>query len=167
MKLLILANILTPYRVHFFDCLRECLLDHSGPLHILVMSESESNRSWNYAEYQRCYTTLPSGNTISFAGTYLHLVRGLKEKINSFAPDCIDCAGSYLEPSVWGMIQIPKRSNVPVNFWSESHLGENKHRSSPGSLAWESIRRAVYPKCDGFWVAGSLSERFVDKYSKK
>lgn len=165
MKLLILTNILTPYRVHFFDCLRECLLNHAGSLHVLVMAESEPNRSWSYAEYQRCYTTLLSGNTISFAGAYLHVVRGLEEKINSFAPDCIVCAGSYLEPSVWGAIQIAKRSDVPVYFWSESHLGENKQRSSLGYLARESIRRAIYPKFNGFWVAGSLSERFVDRYS--
>lgn len=165
MKLLILTNILTPYRVHFFDCLRECLLVRDGSLHVLVMGESEPNRSWSYTEYQRCYTTLLRGHTVSLAGAYVHLVRDLKEKIESFSPDCIVCAGSYLDPPVWSTILIARRLNVPVYFWSESHLGENKQRSSLISLVRESIRRIVYPRFDGFWIAGSLSERFVDKYA--
>lgn len=165
MNITILTNILTPYRIYFFDLLQAELASQGGSLTVLAMVEAEPDRRWSYAEYARGYTHLLEGKTLSVVGTFLHVTKGLEAMLSSSSPDCIVCAGSYLCPPVWQALRYGKSHGCPVYFWSESHLRECKGRSSMAVALREKIRRYIYPRFSGFWVAGRFSTEFVDVYA--
>lgn len=167
MRLAVLTNILTPYRKYFFDLLNAELNKVDACLRVFVMSETEPNRNWSYSDFATSYTTLLRSHSLEFGGAYLHVNSDVMRRIDEFDPSVLVCAGSYLEPSVLQVIASKRRLGIPIVFWSESHLQENKGTPGLKKAIREFIRRMVYPKFDAFWISGEMSLQLVKAYVKQ
>ena len=160
MRLLILTNILTPYRCYFFDKLNDYIKSIGGELKIVVMSETEPNRNWHYQNFIRDYTELVLSRSYNIKGDifiHIHLKNHCERILKEFKPSHVIVGGSYLNPII---IFLKKKKNIfnyKLLFWSESHLDEVK-----GFLRKQMIR-----KFDDFCVPGLLAKDFIKKYNKK
>ena len=168
MRLAILTNILTPYRMALFAELRRQLRDSGGDLSVVVMAETEQERSWTYTDLQSDFTTLLPHASVSLLGSPLHVTRGLGHALEAFAPDVVVCAGSYTLPAVWEVLlrQRLTRGGYRTYFWSESHLNEHHPRALPTRAVREALRHAVYRRFDGFLNPGRMSREFIERYAR-
>lgn len=167
MKVLLLTNILTPYRMALFAELRQQLATSGGELKVVAMAVSEPGRSWTYEDLKTDFTVLLPHLTINFGGLHLHLNRGLLSTMQAFSPDVVICAGGYTLPAVWQVLLHQGRAGRRYRtfFWSESHLRERSSRSLPVRGLREALRGLVYRRFDGFLYAGRLSREFIQRYA--
>lgn len=165
MNIAIYTNILTPYRKYFYDLLYECCSESGHGFNVLVMAETEDNRTWKYSDLESSYTTLLDSRTISKGETYIHINSNLMERIRLLQPDIVVVAGSYLCPGAWKIARNKKKYGYKCLFWSESHLHEQKGNSKIKNAIREIVRKKFYKKYDGFWYAGELSKEFITKYA--
>ncbi len=166
MKLVIYTNILTPYRKYFYDLLHQICSKNGDSFQVLVMADSEPNRTWKYEELKSEYTTLLRNNMFCRGETYIHFNRGLVKILKKTQPDIVICAGSYLCPGVWKIAKLRNKLRYKCLYWSESHLKEVKQNGSAKVFIREILRQQVYKLFDGFWYAGKLSREFCEKYAR-
>ncbi len=167
MKIVLLTNILTPFRIFYYDMLYEEYNRQNIEFSVLVMVPNEPGRKWEYNDLAREYTTLLKGSLRKISGIDWIVNTDIEEKIAQKKPDIIICAGSYMNPSVWTALKLKKKYRYKVLFWSESHLNEKRNYSSAKLMLREQIRTYVLNKFDGFWYAGKMSKEFIDRYVKK
>ena len=165
MRLVIYTNILTPYRKYTYDLMYQFCKEKGADFLVLVMAQTEGNRSWTYDELEAPYTVLLKGVTFSKGETYIHFNWYIKKIIREFKPDLVVCAGSYLCPGAWQIAYYKKKFHYKCLFWSESHLKEQKDHNNIKIEIREFIRKRFYPQYDGFWYAGKLSKEFIAKYA--
>ncbi len=81
MKLLVVTNIPTPYRIAFFNVLHAQLIKIGGSLKVLYCSENEPDRHWeiNLKEQQFEYEIL-NGFHQNIKGLYLHFNPSVLQK---------------------------------------------------------------------------------------
>lgn len=166
MNVVLLTNIMTPYRKFFYDSLYKELKKLKIDFHVLIMAKTEPNRNWNYEEYKTDYSVLLNGKTFTIGGTFIHINFGLKKIYDKLKPDVIICAGSYLYPALWETLLYEKRFGYKTYYWSESHLNEVRTYGSVKIKLREVIRKAVVGRFDGFWYAGEFSRKFIERYAK-
>lgn len=168
MKLAVLTNILTPYRMALFRELDRQLRANGGRLRVIAMAETEPGRPWTYTELQSDFTVRLPHVSVSLFGTPLHITRGLGRVLKAYEPDVVVCAGGYTLPAVWEVLlrQRLSRNAYRTYFWSESHRNELHPHSVPTRAAREALRRAVYRSFDGFLYAGRMSRDFVERYAR-
>ena len=109
MNIVIYTNILTPYRKYFYDLFYECCSEIGHEFNVLVMAETEDNRTWKYTDLESSYTTLLDSRTISKGETYIHINSNLMERIRLLQPDIVVVAGSYLCPGAWEIARNKKK----------------------------------------------------------
>lgn len=167
MRLIIYTNILTPYRKYFFDILNKKCKEKNIYFRVLVMSDTEPNRNWNYNVLKSEYTILLKNKSYNIKGVYIHYNSNLKDIITEQKPSHIVCAGSYLCPGINTILNLKNKLCYETYFWSESHLKEEKRNSRLKITVRSVLRNYIYKKFDGFWYAGELSLEFIEKYAKK
>lgn len=165
MKILLYTNILTPYRIYFYDKLKDFCEKNAVEFKVLVMAKTEKNRPWMYKQYARNYTELLRGFSLNNGEMYVHFNIGLKKKLEQEKPDIVIVGGSYLCPGTWVIANLKKQLNYKVFFWSESHLGEVRRMSSLKIRYREHVRRKFYQKFDAFLCPGKLAIEFVKTYA--
>lgn len=166
MQFVVYTNILTPYRLHFFNAMDRELRARGDIFHVLLMAETEPNRNWYYEDLKTEYTMLLRHKTFTVSGAYIHWNPDLKHTLQQLRPDVVICAGSYLCPGAWEILRWKKRFGYRVFFWSESHENEARDYQSWKLRLREWIRKQVYSRFDGFWYAGALSRRMIEKYAR-
>lgn len=167
MNVVILTNILTPYRKVFFDEVYKNLYNKGIVFTVLVMSDTEPQRSWNYQDFKTDYTKLLTHKKINIGNYFILINKDINKKLNEINPDIVIAAGSYILPSVWQAIKLKKKLGYKLLFWSESHLNETRNLSSIKLMGREFIRNYIYKKFDGFLYAGSKSLELINKYEKE
>lgn len=166
MKMAILTNLLTPYRKFFFDVLSEELISVNGELRVFVMEETENNRPWVYRDFATSYSELLPHFRFSVGGIYLSICRGVEKRLGEYCPDLLIVSGSYLMPGASAAVNYAHAKHIPVLFWSESHLDEERDYGAVKLWLREAIRSKFYSSVDGFWFPGELARQFINKYSK-
>ena len=167
MRFVVYNNILTPYRVQFFDAMDKALRKRGDSFHVLLMAETEPNRNWYYEDLKRDYTTLLRHKSITISGAFIHWNPDLKRVLQELRPDVIICAGSYLCPGNWDILRWRREFGYRAFFWSESHDSEARDYRKWKLRLREQIRKQVYSRFDGFWYAGALSRQMIEKYARK
>lgn len=167
MNVVLLTNIMTPYRNFFYDQLYVEMKEKGINFHIVLMADTEPNRNWKYDEYKTDYSILLPHKTITVGGVFIHLNIGIKKLYKELRPDIVICAGSYMYPALWRTLQLEKSMGYKTYYWSESHLSEVRNYGSMKLKIREYIRRKVIGAFDGFWYAGKFSKEFIDCYAKK
>lgn len=165
MKIVLLTNILSPYRKVFYDKLYQSFQEKGVEFTVLVMAETEPNREWHYNEYKGEYCELLDSRTVTAGHIYFHFNKNLKKRLYEIKPDILIASGSYISPSVLKAIRLKSKLNYQLFFWSESHLDELRNYSSLKLKTREAIRNSMYKKFDGFWYAGLKSLEFIMKYT--
>lgn len=166
MKVVLLTNILTPFRIFYYDMLYEEYNRQNIDFSVLVMVPNEPGRTWQYDDFKRKYTTLLKGSLKKISGIDWIVNTDIEQRIVEKNPDVVVCAGSYMNPSVWKAIKLKKKQNYKVLFWSESHLNEKRNYNSAKLWLRNQFRKKVLNGFDGFWYAGKMSKAFIDRYVK-
>lgn len=160
MKLLIVTNIPTPYRIAFFNVLHQQLQQQNGKLKVLYCAENEPDRHWkiNLEEQQFDYEIL-KGFHKTIGGLFLHFNPSILRKTAAFQPDYILYAGSWNTPTVMYSLIFNSLFNKKYKkvFWSEGHDGSRLHASG----IVPKIRNFIQNKFDAFAVPNNRSESYL------
>lgn len=165
MNIVLLTNILNPYRKAFYDELDKQCRERGDTFHVLVMSAKEYNREWDYEDYKGDYSILLRCGTFRIKHLPIYINPDLKKKLKALSPDMVVMAGGYMLPSVWKACRYQKKFQYKIYFWSESHLDEKRTYSSGLLKIRENIRTRFYKKFDGFWYPGEKALRLIQKYA--
>ena len=167
MKVILLTNILNPFRIFFYDKLRDEYAHHNVDFQVLVMAPNEPGRTWQYDDFKRDYTTLMKGGLKKVSGIDVIINPEIGSIIKKMNPDIMVCAGSYMLPSVWVAVALKKKYNYKVLYWSESHLNEKRSYGRLKLAVRSFFRNTIIGQFDGFWYAGKMSKEFIDRYATK
>ena len=163
---MIIKNILTPYRVHFFDLLYNELKARNGSLLVVLNSETEKNRTWKYQDYNLDSAILLKNLPFNINNRYLHFGFGISKAIKHFDPDIIILAGYYYLPVNLWIVLLKRFYKRKLIFWSES----NNLSSDNTHLLLRPIRfifrDLIYKNVDGFMSPGVNSDEFIRANSK-
>jgi 1,2-diacylglycerol 3-alpha-glucosyltransferase len=157
-KLVILTEIIAPYRIPVFNALaRRKEVD----LHVLFLSENDpSLRQWQVYkdEIEFQYRVLPSWRRR--LGRYNVLFnRGLSSALNQIKPDAVLCGGyNYL--ASWQAAYWARVHRVPLLLWSESTALDGRSRH----FLVELFKRRFLSLCSAFVVAGQSSLRYLKDF---
>lgn len=165
MRVVLLTNILSPYRKVFYDKLYTCFKEKDIDFKVLVMAETEPDREWSYNDYKGDYSELLLSKTVTVQNIYFHFNKNLAKRLYKIRPDILIASGSYISPSVLKAIRLKKKLNYKLYFWSESHMNELRDYSSLKIKIRNLIRKNIYKKFDSFWYAGSKSLEFILNYA--
>jgi glycosyltransferase involved in cell wall biosynthesis len=152
MRLVILTNILAPYRIPLF----QALADRVENLLVLLMAHQEENRNWTlpanlvYARVLPGFHLRPPGRSVS-----IHLNYGLGRILRDWKPDAI-ISGGFSVANMSALLYC-KRANIPFVGWGELLPGQHtswlsfrswvRHimgRYSTGALASSSLAKDAF-----------------------
>ena len=167
MKIVLLTNILTPYRQFLYKKIYEIGRTKEIELNVLVMSDTEPNRKWFYDDFKEDFTVLLKNRSINIGNIFIHFNSNLKKTLANLKPDIVICSGSYFEPSVRKALRLRNKLGYKTLFWSESHLDEIHNNSLVKNLLRETLRKKTLKKFDGFVYAGKKSKEFLMKYERE
>jgi glycosyltransferase involved in cell wall biosynthesis len=153
-RLLILTEIIAPYRIPVFNALaRHPEID----LHVVFLAETDpATRQWRVYENEICfsYDVLPSWRTRLAEHTVI-VNQNVSSALHDSQPDVIICGGyNYL--ASWQAQHWANRAGVPFLLWCEST--ENDQRGHHPLV--EALKRRFFDKCDGFVVPGISAQRY-------
>jgi len=158
MKLVILTEIIAPYRIPVFNALAR--LDGIS-LHVIFLSENDPGlRQWRVYknEIQFSFEVLPSWRCR--LGRYNILVnRGVSRALHKAAPDAILCGG-YNYIASWQALRWSRRNRKPFLVWVESTASDQRR----GHSFVESLKQRFLHRASGFVVPGESSFEYVKSY---
>ena len=164
MNVVFITNILTPYRMHFYDLLNYELSKSGDTVKVLVMLKEDHNAYWNYNTYKREYTELIPCHYIGKYGGEFFINTGLKKRIDKNNPDIIVLCGSYWYPSLIYISSIYKKK-AKILYWSESNKVKLETRKGVVRSIREYIRKTQFNKYDGFLYPGELAKELILDYN--
>ena len=154
-KLVVLTEIIAPYRIPVFNALAE---RGDVDLHVIFLSETDhSMRQWRvYAEEIRfSYEVLPSWR--GRMGKYNLLVNhGVGSALSRARPDVIVCGG-YNYPASWQALRWARRNRVQFLLWCESTASDRRAEH----ILVESLKENFLRGCDGFVVPGKSASEYL------
>ncbi|HSZ64344.1 MAG TPA: glycosyltransferase family 4 protein [Terriglobales bacterium] len=154
-RLVILTEIIAPYRIPVFNALaRQPEVD----LHVIFLAETNATlRQWRVYkdEIAFSYQVLPSRRW-RFHGNELLINWGLTSALNKADPHVIICGG-YNYAASWRSLLWARRRRVRFVLWSES----NRYDARRGSRWVESLKIYFVKRCDGFVVPGKSSFEYL------
>jgi hypothetical protein len=150
-KLVILSEIIAPYRIPVFNALAK----HDRiDLHVIFLAENDPTlRQWKVygEEIQFSYEVLPS-RRLTLGGHKILLNRGLKSGLQRAAPDAVVCGGyNYL--ASWQAKSWALRNKIPFVLWVESTSNDSRSHN----LAIELMKTRFMRGCSAFVVPGKSS----------
>jgi len=154
-RMVILTEIIAPYRIPVFNALAE---QPGVSLHVIFLAESDpSQRQWLVYkdEIRFSYEVLHSWRRR--LGKYNFLLNwGVSEALRRASPDLVVCGGyNYL--ASWNCLWWARRKKVPILLWVESTEWDLRNRYS----LVEFLKKRFMEDCDGFVVPGKSSAQYV------
>lgn len=166
-NIVLLTNILTPYRQVFYNAYYEECKKYNIDFHVLCMAETEPERNWYYNEFASDHTTLMEGKTSFYFGVMTHDNPKVMDYILQHNPDVLLVGGSYMFLSLWRVVLNKKKLHCPVIYWNESHKNSVRTYNSLSLFVREMIRKWFFKKIDGFWYGGKMAKAFAEDYAMK
>jgi 1,2-diacylglycerol 3-alpha-glucosyltransferase len=154
-RLVILTEIISPYRTPLFNALSGCA---GVGLHVIFLAETDPHlRQWTVYkdEIKFSYEVLPSWR--KHLGPYNVLLnRDVAPALAAASPDVILCGGySYL--ASWQALRWARSRKVPFLLWSES----NQQDLRRGFVPVEFLKRNFLRRCDAFVVPGRSALEYL------
>jgi 1,2-diacylglycerol 3-alpha-glucosyltransferase len=160
-RLVILTEIISPYRIPLFNALAQC---ESMNLHVMFLAETDPNlRQWQVykEEIKFSYQVLPSWR--KRLGRYNVLLnRGLGGALADAAPDVILCGG-YSYVASWQALAWACSRGIPFLLWSESNAQDLRR----GFALVESLKGTFLEKCSSFVVPGRSAMEYLRAHNIK
>ena len=154
-KLVIVTEIIAPYRIPVFNALAH---RREVNLHVMFLSENDASlRQWRVYkdEIKFRYEVLPSWR--QRVGRYhILLNRGVFSALNKIKPDVVMCGGyNYL--ASWQSACWARVHGVPLLLWSESTSLDRRR----GHRVVEFMKRGFLRLCRAFVVPGTSSLQYL------
>jgi glycosyltransferase involved in cell wall biosynthesis len=157
-KLVILSEIIAPYRIPVFNVLAR---HESIDLHVIFLAETDPGlRQWHVYkdDIEFSYQVLPSWRR-RFAKRDLLLSRGVASALHKASPDAILCGGyNYL--ASWQSLLWAHRHRVPFSLWVESTTRDLRS----GFRLINFLKAKFMHHCATFVVPGKASFEYVRNY---
>lgn len=154
-KLVIVTEIIAPYRIPVFNALAS---KREIDLHVMFLSENDATlRQWRVYkdEIKFHYDVLPSWRQ-RFGGYNVLLNRGVFSALNTIRPDAVLCGGyNYLaswEAACWARVH-----RIPLLLWSESTALDRRRRYR----VVEFMKRRFLSLCRAFVVPGRSALQYL------
>jgi glycosyltransferase involved in cell wall biosynthesis len=143
MKLAVVTNILTPYRIPLLEALRERV----GELDVLLMAEREENRAWRLAPTTLACQVLPGWHPRPRgAETSLHINYGVLRALHAIRPDVVLSGGfAPANLAAWLYCTLTRR---PFVGWGELTSADVTSKSRPA----RAVRRLL-----SRWSRGAIA----------
>jgi len=158
-KIVILTEIIAPYRIPVFNVLARRLgLD----LHVIFLAETdETLRQWRVYRNEICFShqILPSRRWRAGRNSFL-INRGLWPALNKRKPKVIICGGYNYAASWEALWWAKRRHRAEFVLWSES----NSHDARAGKPWVERLKGFFLRKCDRFVVPGKASFEYLKSH---
>lgn len=154
-RLVIITEIISPYRIPLFNALAE---NGEVDLHVIFLAETDPElRQWRVYkdEIRFSYQVLPSWRR-RIAGYNALLNRGLRRALEAARPDIILCGG-YNYVASWQALGWAQSRNIPFVLWSES----NSRDIRAGRALVEILKREFLQRCSGFVVPGRSAREYL------
>lgn len=157
MKLCIVTEIISPYRIPVFNALAE----HPAiDLRVIFLAETDpSMRQWRiYSDEARfSYEVLPSWRR-RFGKHNILINTNVATTLERSRPDVILCGGyNYL--ASWQALRWANKNHVPFLLWSESTAHDERNRHA----VVENLKQAFLDDCSGFVVPGKSAFEYVSQ----
>jgi glycosyltransferase involved in cell wall biosynthesis len=151
MKLAILTNILTPYRIPLFEAMRARVKS----LRVFVMAGREENRDWDLPHAAFEWEVLPGWHLrLRSRAVSLHVNRRVGGALRRFDPDVV-LSGGFSPANVTAWVYCRRRRRAFINW------GELSPSDLTGlSLPKRAVRRMLIAGADGA-IASSSTARNV------
>lgn len=154
-RLVILTEIISPYRIPLFNALAQ----HAEvDLHVIFLAETDPIlRQWQVykEEIQFSHQVLPSWR--KRLGKYNWLLnRGVVRALVASAPDVILCGG-YNYIASWQALLWARGRNIPFFLWSESTQQDQRR----GHALVELLKTEFLRKCRGLVVPGRSAQEYA------
>lgn len=167
-KIVLLTNILSPYRKAFYQAMYEQGKAYDIDFCVLLMNDTESGRQWRYEDYCGDYSILLKKKVFFGKTDSLYINTDLKEKLDQLKPDVLVLSGSYTLLPVWQALRWSmKNRSCRLLFWSESHLDETRNYHRTKYIIRDLVRKTFYSRMEGFWHPGQKAKDLIQKYAKK
>ena len=154
-RLVILTEIISPYRIPLFNAFVE---SPEVDLHVIFLAETDPGlRQWQIykEEIHFSYQILPSWR--KRVGKYNALLnRGVGSALAKAAPDVILCGG-YNYVASWQSLIWARVRKIPFFLWSEST--QQDQRSSHALM--ELLKSEFLRRCSGFVVPGRSAQEYL------
>ncbi len=157
MKLLIVHNIISPYKVELFNELADANTD----THVLFLAKNENYRSWKVdcESLKFRHSLLFDGDleSVPLLTSALQLWR----KLEAESPDVL-ILGEYVHPLYWVGLIWAKLRDCSVGLWSSGMVGERPH-------PWfkESLKAVFVRNCEFGHVYSSRARDYLMKLGMK
>lgn len=155
MKLIILTEIISPYRIPVFNALAQ---QPEIDLRVIFFAETDpSMRQWRvYRDEARfSYEVLPSWRR-RFGKHNILVNTNVAAALERARPDVILCGGyNYL--ASWQALHWAKKNDVPFMLWSESTAHDQRNTYS----VVENLKQMFLNDCSGFVVPGKSAFEYV------
>lgn len=122
MRVAVLTNILSPYRIALFNAVARRL---EGELSVVCAAETEPLRLWEQQPVEtlfRLYVLPGVHRAWMLEEWHLHVNWGLGRLLRRFKPDVL-VVGGYDQPLYWHGLFFARRRRIPVALWYESWEG--------------------------------------------
>jgi glycosyltransferase involved in cell wall biosynthesis len=150
-KVAVVTNILTPYRLPLFAALR-ARVDN---LRVFVMAEREENRDWNLPDAAFEWQVLPGWHLqLPSRAVALHVNRGVGSALARFEPDVV-LSGGFGPANLAAWLYCRRRRCAFINWGELSHVD----LTGVGPLK-RALRRLLTAGADGA-IASSSTARDV------
>ena len=162
MRVAFLTNILTPYRISFYDEVDRQLKISGGEVRVFTMTDSLPLRPWSFNELKRSYTYLLPGKKVFIGANDYLLNPSASKEIGLFSPDILIVAGSWTYPTFFLVAYSHRiRKNSKRLLWSESHNHTGINNQSKTNILVQYIKKTVFNKFDGFCVPGRYARETI------
>lgn len=164
MKILLIHNIITPYRTPLFE-----RLSHLYNVKVLFLEAHDPNRMWNQSSDDLSFNHgfLKNNNYLLFKKK-ITLNSGLKKEFEDFDPDVLvtlDNPPNF--PSVIRSIRIAKKRKLPVIIWTGAFSGyqtfqKSKLKNKLTLFAIKLIRIYIYQRGSYIWAYSKETKKYLN-----
>src|ERR1700722_18565627 len=154
-RLVILTEIIAPYRIPLFNVLAR---NPEVDLHVIFLAETDPQlRQWQTHKDEIKFSYQVLSSWPRRIGRYNVLLnRGVASSLALAAPDAILCGGyNYL--ASWQALFWARRHGLPFFLWSESNPQDARARHQPV----EFLKKRFIRSCTGFVVPGKSAFEYL------
>lgn len=160
MKIAILTNIPSPYRVDFFRYLQTSYSNHE--FHIIYSSAKLSDRSWTINKKELYNSHFLNSRTITLKtkmdAKHIHITTNTNKILSSLHPDVIICSEynlTILHATAWA-----KRHHIPYISWTDGTLFSERNINRLQKLS----RQHIVKDASAFIASSSRSKEAQISY---
>jgi glycosyltransferase involved in cell wall biosynthesis len=157
-RVVILTEIIAPYRIPVFNALAEM---PEIDLHVIFLAETDATmRQWRIYkdEIRFSYETLPNWRR-RVLGYNVLLNRGMPAALGKAKPEAV-VIGGYSYVAMWQALEWSHKRSIPAYLWSESNAQDRRR----GAFPVEYLKKRFLRGCSGFIVPGKSPAEYLKTF---